>query len=484
MTNEAEFEGDRAQRAIGLLANARDAASVERLAQLVGTRPDLRRACIMALGRIGGDEALAVLGRLLEDDAEPNVDEVIEALAATKSPRGRDLLLWYLIHELDRNAEEDTLVTVLEAFTELPIHRGAAILIHLLAHLSPMVRRCAVWALSGATEPAVVDALIVTADADPEEEVRSDALAVLRALVTPAHADWLWARWTNAASPRARADALTAFLLLVGRTPDGHERERLKTLATQAIRAALEDPSKDVALAAAMHSFVAGPDVAEPLLKAMAEREALREFAIVTLGHLGYRPAAPTLMQLAGAATGSVSDEALPELNVPTRVAQRAAEALAALDPHALLQVRSPIAQQALAHEARRQQWLVYDDRIAEEWPGSPVRLVIGRRVGTARFDAQPLTLTEKRHSILWRLAKSPDQTVSHVDLNRVNHPDEETTDMKTIQERCRKAVEELREQLKTRCPSGAAALAELLVADEGAGYRLCLDRRFVEAHD
>lgn len=478
----------RARPIIELLGNARDERAVELLVGPLSERGDLSLAIVRALRNIASEDAITALNRWLDCAPPAEVSPLLAALAQARSPLARDALVTHLIDRVDHDADDDALVTILDTFAELPLHRGTGIIRHLLAaHAGPNVRRAAAWALAEATEPAVVEALIAAVDRDPHPDVRGAALGALRTRVMPIHADWLQQKFITARETQTQADAVTALLLLAERSLDGADGYRLQSMAAQAIERSLATPSGDVALAAAMHGFAGGPKVADTLLATVRDPRAsfeVQEFAILSLGRLGWRPAVDTMVSFIGDTTDSGNDETQPQLSGKSRRAQRAAEALALVDPARLVSLDSALAEDALAEEAHRRQWLVYGDTICERWPiAEGPRLMVRRTTGEVSFDKQLLDLSSALQVRLTRLAQSSGEWVTHLQIVRAFDTDYAVKDPAKHSERSRKSIEDLRRRLRD-LGEPAAELARLIESDRKSGYRLVLDPSLVAVSD
>jgi HEAT repeat protein/energy-coupling factor transporter ATP-binding protein EcfA2 len=382
------------QQAIQALGYARDPTSVPLLLRLAGTGPDLAGEVARALGRIGGPDATAGLVALLDRSGSDLQRSAVRALGEMRDAPARDALL----DEIARRPEDDPLlVPILDALAEIPIHRGAGLIVDLLASETPETRRAAAWALAEATGPGVFQGLMTVAKEDPEEEVREAALEVFESRARPDDAGWLAA---CIADPDRSSDeqgfALRALLTAAGRYAGTPEGQWLPGIAAEQVLLALRDPEGDLALEAVAHAHHAGPSVGPRLAEICLDEEAspgVRELACAALGKMEYRGAVDALLRLVRAAPDADDDEDQPLETGGHRIARAAAEALARIDAGLLLREPGSTTFHALARFAVETGCLVYGDHIAgpdgREWARAP-SLPAPARPHTPRRSAPP----------------------------------------------------------------------------------------------
>lgn len=484
----------RTRSVIEILGHARDATVVEILAGPLWDRKELRPTIVGALRTIASEDAIAALNRWLVAAPPTEVPSLLRALAQARAPHARDTLVAYLIHVADHGADDEALVRILGELAELPLHRGTVVIRHLLAaHPNAEVRQAAAWALAESSEQGTVEVLVVAVDHDPDPNVRGAALGALRTRVTPTHAEWLLDKFTTASEDQTRSDAVTALLLLAERSLDGSDGYRLQSMAAHAIVQGLAERRGDVALAAATHGFAGGIAVAGDLLAAAQDERAsseVRELAILSLGRLGHREAVATMVEFIDGAADTGDDDAAPDCEDAARRARRAAEALALVDPLRLSAIPGALAEDALAQEAHRRQWLVYEDGVHLSWraaepvaPTAAARLVIRWASNLVTFGDQPLVLTPAMRATLTRLAKSAGKCVGRLELIQSYDRDYKIRDPKKQSQVVRQRIKELRKRLQD-LGDAAAGLGGLIDPVGGVGYRLALTPDRVDVRD
>ncbi|HTQ80334.1 MAG TPA: HEAT repeat domain-containing protein, partial [Thermoanaerobaculia bacterium] len=230
------------RQAIQALGYARASTFVPPLLRIAATEPDLAAEVACALGRIGGQDATTGLVAMLERSEGGLQRSIVRALGDMRNAPARDALL----DEIARRPEDDPLlVHILDALAEIPIYRGAELIVDLLASESPDIRHAATWALAEATGAGVFDGLVQAAE-DPEEEVRSAALEVFQNHARPDDAGWLAACLADPArSADEKSFALRALLTTTGRYAGTPEGQWLLAIAVEQTLLALRDPEGD-----------------------------------------------------------------------------------------------------------------------------------------------------------------------------------------------------------------------------------------------
>ncbi len=363
--------------AVRALGYARDRDSLNLLRRIATDEPPLTEEVARSLGRIGGGEATAGLVAMLEWTDGIVQRSAVRALGEMRDAPARDALL----DEIARRREDDPLIVpILDALAEIPIHRGAELIVGLLASEAPEIRRAAAWALAEASGPGVFEGLVAAAD-DPDEEVRCAALEVFQGRARPDDAGWLALRIGDESKPsEERAFALRAGLAAARRYADAPEGHWLTTVAVEQVLLALRDPEGDLALEAAAHAEDAGPSVGPRLVELCLETEAstfVRELACAALGKLQYHGAVEALVRLLRDAPDADDDEDQLLETEAHRIARAAAEALARIDAGLLLREPGSTAYYALARFAVETGCLVYEDHImgpdGREWARAEV---------------------------------------------------------------------------------------------------------------
>lgn len=393
------------QQAIQALGYSRDPTSVPLLIRIAETESNLAGEVTCALGRIGGRDATIGLVAMLERPDSGLQYSVVRALGDMRDALARDALLDEIAR---RPADDPLIVPILNALAEIPIHRGAELIVNLLASETPEVRRAAAWALAEGNGPGVFEGL-VTAASDPDEEVRCAALEVFQNRARPDDAGWLGKFIQDSSrSSDERGFALRALLVAAGRYAGSQEGQWLPGIAVEQILLALRDPEGDLALEAVAYAHHAGSSVGPRLVELCLDDEAspsVRELACAALGKMEYRGAVDVLLGLVRAAPEGDDDEDQPLESGRQRMARAAAEALARIDAGLLLREPGSTAFYALARFAVETGCLVYDDRVigpdGREWARSPLSpLPISpqpsRRSGMPRNDVSAVDLDIK----------------------------------------------------------------------------------------
>ncbi|HEY6321645.1 MAG TPA: CHAT domain-containing protein, partial [Thermoanaerobaculia bacterium] len=259
-------------------------------------------------------------------------------------------------------------VPILDALSELPIHRGAWLIVEALEQGSAQTRRAAAWALAEATGPGVVECLAAAARSDGDEGVRRAALEVFATRARGGDAPWLCERIEDTSrSPEERSLALRALLGAAQTAGDAGGEPWLPGIAVEQVLLALREPEGELALEAAAQAHHAGPSVVPRLLEICQGGRAsagLREAACTALGRMRHHAVAQALLGIVRAAPQVEDDEEEP-LPVPKeRLARAAAEALARIDVSLLLREPGSTAYYALARLAVTTGCLIYEDRV------------------------------------------------------------------------------------------------------------------------
>jgi HEAT repeat protein len=360
------------RQAIQALGYARDHNSLPLLLRIAAELPDLAEEIARCLGRIGGQEATDGLIAMLELPNESLQRSVVRALGEIRDASARDALL----DEIARRPADDPLIgPILDALAGIPIHRGAGMIVDLLASAEPEIRRAAAWALAEATGPGVFEGLMTAAN-DPNEEVRCAALEVFQSRARPEDSAWLVARIGDLSrSSDERSFALRALLTAAGRYAHTPEGQWLPVVAVEQVLLALRDPEGELALEATVHAHHAGPSVGPRLVEICLDEEAspaVRELACAALGKMEYRGAVDALLGLVRTAPDADDDEDQPLEAGGLRMARAAAEALTRIDAGLLLREPGSTVFYALARFAIETGCLIYDDHIVgpdgREW--------------------------------------------------------------------------------------------------------------------
>ncbi len=174
-------------RALQFSAQVSAAALVEEIAPLLKD-PDLavRQQVALALGRVGGDAAIAALGQALSEPSSHNLQvELLHALAWTEQPAALAQIRQYLqSHQDQPTGLEPEIVAVLGRVTLSAI--ASQILLELLASAHPIAQTVAgkqqiALSLGQLQQVAAIDPLIELL-ADPTVSVRLHAAAALKQL--------------------------------------------------------------------------------------------------------------------------------------------------------------------------------------------------------------------------------------------------------------------------------------------------------------
>lgn len=365
------------QQALRALGYARDPGALLLLIRISADVPELREEIARALGRIGGRDAVQELVAMLERSDSGLQRSAVRALGEMRDAPARDALLDQIAW---RPADDPLIVPILDALAETPIHRGADLIVDLLASETPEVRRAAAWALAAANGSGVFEGLIKAAS-DPDEEVRCAALEVFQNRARPDDAGWLAERIGDPSrSSDEKGFALRALLAAAGRYAATPEGQWLPGIAVEQVLLALRDPEGNLALEAVAHAHHAGPSVGPRLIELCLDEEAspsVRELACAALGKMEYRGAVDALLGLVRAAPEGDDDEDQPLETGRQRTARAAAEALARIDAGVLLREPGSTAFYALARFAVETGCLIYDDRVVgpdgREWARSPL---------------------------------------------------------------------------------------------------------------
>lgn len=364
------------RQAVRALGYAQDSGSLPLLLRIAAQEPDLAEEIARSLGRIGGREAARELAGMLEGSGEALQRSIVRALGEIRDAPARDALL----DEIARRPADDRLIVpILDALAEMPLHRGAEMIVSLLASPTAEVRRAAAWALAEATGPGVFEGLVKAAN-DRDEAVRCAALEVFQNRARPDDSAWLVARIGDPTkSSDERSFALRALLTAAGRYAHTPEGQWLPVIAVEHVLLALRDPEGDLALEAAAYAHHAGPSIGPRLVEICLDERAnsaVREQACASLGKSEYREAAAALLSLVRAAPEVDDDEDQPLEAGRQRVARAAAEALARIGAGLLLQEPGSTAFHALARFAVESGCLIYDDHIVgpdgREWARVP----------------------------------------------------------------------------------------------------------------
>ena len=308
---------------------------------------------------------------------------MFSALANVRSSAVRDALLE---EAAGRPLDDPRLTDILNALCEIPIHRGADVLVDFLRHGgSPEVRRSAVWALMDASAHGVSQVLAETARDEPEKSVRLAALRSLELRARPVDAGWLAERAADARRDATeRSLALRALLLAVPRFAASDDGPLVQSLAAQQTLNALRqqnsgDPSGDdlareaatlahhVPLGGSKGEKQGGAEIGPRLLEIAFDEmssDAVREEACRCLGRLRYEPAVERLLELVRREPDFEPDEDNPEPDPARRLAHAAAEALVQIDIAVMLGEPGTTAQHALARFAVETGCLVFEDRV------------------------------------------------------------------------------------------------------------------------
>lgn len=361
------------RQAIQALGYGRDGLALPALLQLVQNEPELAAEAVRAIGRIGGAEATAALARLLGEEAETLGPAIVRTLGEVRDAAARDVLLDELAC---RDAGDPLLLPLLDALSELPVHRGSELILTWLEG-PPELRRAAAWALAEATGPGVYEGLVAAARDDPEEEVRLAALEVLERRLRPTESSWLpQCIEDETRSLDERAYALRAVLGGMGRwsaDPDvGAQAHRL-------VEIVLSDPEGELAVEGVVYAHHAGPAIAPRLVEICLDSKAspsVRELACTALGKLEFAEAREALLSLVRAAPEADDDEDQPLEAGAERVARAAAEALTRIDVASLLREPGRTAEHALARFSVETGALVFDSYVlgpdGREWARVP----------------------------------------------------------------------------------------------------------------
>jgi hypothetical protein len=365
------------RQAIQAQGYGRDGAALPSLLRIAESEPGLADEAVRAIGRIGGQEATAALAGLLGQGAEELGAVVVRALGEMREVASRDVLLDELAR---REAGDPFVVPLLNALSELPIHRGSELIVGLLASPEPETRRAAAWALVEATGAGVHEGLAAAARHDSDEDVRPAALEALERRATPDDSSWLVERIGDAArSADERGRALRALLTTAGRWSGTPEGEWLPVLAAEQVLLALVSTEGDLALEAVALAHHVGPSVAPRLIEVCIDggtSPSVRELACTALGKMGYAGARGTLLSLVRSAPEAGDDEDQPLEAGADRVARAAAEALTRIDVASLLREPGTTAEHALARFAVETGALVFDSHVlgpdGREWARVP----------------------------------------------------------------------------------------------------------------
>ncbi|HEX6904691.1 MAG TPA: NB-ARC domain-containing protein [Thermoanaerobaculia bacterium] len=363
------------RQAIQALGYGRDGIALPSLLQLVQREPALADEAVRAIGRIGGSEATAALARLLGEETGSLGAVVVRALGEMREASARDALLDELAR---RGAGDPLLLPLLDALSELPIHRGSELIMEWLGG-PPDLRRAAIWALAEATGPGVYDGLIAAARNDPEEEVRLAALEILEPRLQPTESDWLPQLIGDEA--RSLDERVYALRALLGRMEGWSANPDVGAQARRLIEVVLSDPEGELALEAVLYAHKAGPGVAPRLIEICLDPRAspsVRESACAALGKLETAGAREALLSLVRAAPDADDDEDQVLEAGADRVARAAAEALTRIDVTSLLREPGATAEHALARFSIETGALVFDSHVlgpdGREWARAPVR--------------------------------------------------------------------------------------------------------------
>ena len=355
------------RQAIQSLGYARDLPSLPLLRSFALEQPDLAEESVRALGRLGGREAVETLAGRLASGAAPQEQRIlVRTLGEMRDAPARDALL----DELAMRPDDDPLVApILDALAELPIYRGAGLIVEILRRSRTETCRAAAWALAEATGPGVFEALSMAARHDLDEGVRLAALEVFASRARADDTAWLVERIADPSrSADERSFALRALLEAAGRAVAAPGGEAwLPGIAVEQVLLALRDPKGELALEAAAHAHQAGPAVAPRLLEICRDGSAspgVRETACAALGRLRFRGAAEVLLQLIRAAPEVEDDEDESLTAAEERVARAAAEALARIDVGLLLEEPGSTVFHALARFAIETGCLIYAERV------------------------------------------------------------------------------------------------------------------------
>jgi hypothetical protein len=369
------------RQAIQALGYSRDGSALPALLELIPKEPSLADEAVRAVGRIGGTDATAALSQLLDRERGSLGAVAVRALGEMRESAARDALL----DELARcDGGDPLLLPLLDALSELPIHRGSELIVEWLAG-APEIRRAAVWALAEATGSGAYEGLIAAARDDPEEEVRLAALEVLERRIQPTEGPWLVQRIEDETrSLDERASVIRAALRGMERWAEAPE---LGVHSHRLIEALLSELEGALALEAVLCAHHAGPAIGPRLLEICLDPQAspaVREGACTALGKLEFQAAREALLTLVRAAPEADDDEDQPLETGADRIAHAAAEALTRIDIAALLREPGRTAEHALARFSVETGALVFDSYVlgpdGQEWARVPGRETTARR--------------------------------------------------------------------------------------------------------
>ncbi len=330
----------------------------------------IRDEAIKAIGQIGGDSGVECLKTLFEEKKERSVREkILYALSHCKCLRARDFLLSLLA---EPSIDQTLTAAILEALYEIPINRGSEMLLGFLKHPVPGIRSAAASALANAapTKGHITDVLMKAAQNDQELAVRIQALLSLENRARPSDARALARLIESEKRPDGeKANALRALVLTASRCRNLPDGPWLNRLAFNVLQKGLKQKQGDLVLEAVQLAYLFSKDIEPILLKILKDdsySQAVREWAVNSLGKLKSSTVEPLFLELLNAFPNTRGDEEETETHPGKRLAQRAAQALTHINPSALLNLKGSTAHNALADFALESGLLVYNDRIMD----------------------------------------------------------------------------------------------------------------------
>lgn len=259
--------------AVSALVHLKDQQAVPALvAKLADRRDWVRYGLCVALGEIGGSQAVAALLKVARDDGSKTVRvTATEALATELVRNPTAALVQGLLGLATDDTLQDDALAVLDGFRS----QGQAALLHPgLTSPTAKVRGAICGLLGWLGNPASTDPLIALLAKETEAEVRASAVAALASVFSPDQFERVLAVFKRllapGASPKEALSALTAALRKRTEPLDGKLAEELARLVVRW----LGDADEDLRWSATILLERVGHPLAAPGLRKMIKSEA------------------------------------------------------------------------------------------------------------------------------------------------------------------------------------------------------------------